>query len=122
MLTDHWLADGALNSTLLLLLVDLARAPTPTGSTWSARAAFVPVVVDDWGRLVVTDRLHAHVLAGLMGVPHIVVDNSYGKVAAIHGEYTHGFLEGVFARDLDQSCRRLQPSNRRPRTTTSWWA
>jgi len=32
------------------------------------------------GRLVVTDRLHAHILCHLMGRPHIVLDNSYGKI------------------------------------------
>lgn len=32
------------------------------------------------GRLVVTDRLHAHILCVLMGKPHVVLDNSYGKV------------------------------------------
>lgn len=34
------------------------------------------------GEVVVTDRLHAHVLASLMGVPHIVLDNSYGKLTS----------------------------------------
>lgn len=31
-------------------------------------------------RVVVTDRLHAHLLALLLGIPHVVLDNSYGKV------------------------------------------
>lgn len=31
-------------------------------------------------RVVVTDRLHAHLLAMLLGIPHVVLDNSYGKV------------------------------------------
>ena len=31
-------------------------------------------------RVVVTDRLHAHVLALLLGIPHVVLDNSYGKL------------------------------------------
>jgi pyruvyl transferase EpsO len=33
------------------------------------------------GHEVVTDRLHAHILCTLMGVPHQVVDNSYGKLS-----------------------------------------
>ena len=37
------------------------------------------------GRVVVTDRLHAHILCLLLGIPHVVLDNSYGKV--------HGFLD-----------------------------
>ncbi len=32
-------------------------------------------------RVVVTDRLHAHILASLLGVPSVVLDNSYGKNA-----------------------------------------
>lgn len=32
------------------------------------------------GRVVITDRLHAHVLALMLGIPHIALDNSYGKV------------------------------------------
>lgn len=32
------------------------------------------------GRVVVTDRLHAHVLCLFMGIPHVAMDNSYGKV------------------------------------------
>ena len=32
------------------------------------------------GRFVVTDRLHGHILSSLIGKPHLVYDNSYGKV------------------------------------------
>jgi len=32
------------------------------------------------GEIVVTDRLHAHILCLLMNIPHILLDNSYGKV------------------------------------------
>jgi exopolysaccharide biosynthesis predicted pyruvyltransferase EpsI len=34
------------------------------------------------GRMLVTDRLHGHILACLLGRPNVVVDNSYGKVGA----------------------------------------
>lgn len=33
------------------------------------------------GRLVVTDRLHAHILCTLLGIPHIVLDNNCGKLS-----------------------------------------
>ena len=36
------------------------------------------------GRYVVTDRLHGHVLAHLIGRPHVVVDDRYGKIRALH--------------------------------------
>lgn len=34
------------------------------------------------GRVVVTDRLHAHILSLLSGIPHVVLDNSYGKLSS----------------------------------------
>ncbi|KKM84709.1 hypothetical protein LCGC14_1296490, partial [marine sediment metagenome] len=30
------------------------------------------------GQVVITDRLHAHVLCTIMGIPHVVLDNTYG--------------------------------------------
>lgn len=32
-------------------------------------------------RVIVTDRLHVHIISLLMGKPHAVLDNSYGKIA-----------------------------------------
>lgn len=32
-------------------------------------------------RVVVTDRLHVHIISLLMGKPHAVLDNSYGKIS-----------------------------------------
>ncbi|RZL52807.1 MAG: exopolysaccharide biosynthesis protein, partial [Sphingomonas sp.] len=34
------------------------------------------------GEVIVTDRLHGHILADLLGIPHVVLDNDYGKIAA----------------------------------------
>jgi pyruvyl transferase EpsO len=34
-------------------------------------------------RVIITDRLHAHELATLLGIPHVVLDNANGKVRAI---------------------------------------
>lgn len=53
--------------------------------------------------LIVTDRLHAHVLAGLMGIPHVVLDNSYGKVGSIFKDYTGTFESAHFAQDEDEA-------------------
>jgi pyruvyl transferase EpsO len=33
------------------------------------------------GRVVVTDRLHAHILCMVLRIPHVVLDNSYGKLS-----------------------------------------
>jgi pyruvyl transferase EpsO len=40
------------------------------------------------GRVIVTDRLHVHVMALHMGLPTVVSDNSYGKVRALYDTYT----------------------------------
>ncbi|MFI5371322.1 MAG: polysaccharide pyruvyl transferase family protein [Candidatus Eisenbacteria bacterium] len=40
------------------------------------------------GERVVTNRLHGHILSLLLGIPHYVVDNSYGKVRNFHEAWT----------------------------------
>ena len=40
-------------------------------------------------KVVVTDRLHAHLLALLLGIPHVVLDNSYGKLHNFIAAWTH---------------------------------
>lgn len=42
------------------------------------------------GRTVVTDRLHAHVLSVLLGIPHVLVDTGYGKLRTFHEAWTAG--------------------------------
>ena len=36
------------------------------------------------GKTVVSDRLHGHVLATLMQIPNVLIDNSYGKVSSFY--------------------------------------
>lgn len=40
------------------------------------------------GRVVLTDRLHAHIIALLLQIPHVVLDNSYGKVSGFVEQWT----------------------------------
>lgn len=40
------------------------------------------------GRVVITDRLHAHILSTLLGIPNVVLDNNYGKVSAFMRSWT----------------------------------
>jgi pyruvyl transferase EpsO len=46
------------------------------------------------GRVVVTDRLHAHLLSLLLAIPHAVLDNTYGKLGRFLDAWT-GAAEGV---------------------------
>jgi pyruvyl transferase EpsO len=39
--------------------------------------------------VVRTDRLHAHVLSLLQGIPHVIEDNATGKVSAFHDTWTN---------------------------------
>lgn len=45
------------------------------------------------GRVVVTDRLHAHILSTMMDIPHIVLDNNYGKINGYMNSWTGSFEE-----------------------------
>ncbi|MGY1856602.1 polysaccharide pyruvyl transferase family protein [Modestobacter sp. SYSU DS0290] len=55
------------------------------------------------GRVVVTDRLHAMVLAALLSIPVVGLDNSYGKLSRIFRDYL-GELPGVyFASDAEEA-------------------
>lgn len=40
------------------------------------------------GRVVITDRLHAHILCVLLGKRHVMLDNSYGKLSSFHLTWT----------------------------------
>ena len=40
------------------------------------------------GRFVVTDRLHAHILCLLLDIPHVALNNSYGKVSGFAEQWT----------------------------------
>lgn len=42
------------------------------------------------GRVVITDRLHAHILSLLLGIPSVVLDNNYGKVRQFYETWTCG--------------------------------
>ena len=41
-------------------------------------------------QVVITDRLHGHILCVLMGMPHVMLDNSYGKLSSFHETWTAG--------------------------------
>jgi len=67
---------------------------------WRPNAATFEPLAERWvdrgcrilarGRVVVTDRLHGHLLSVLQGIPHVVLDNSYGKLSRFIGAWSHG--------------------------------
>lgn len=56
-----------------------------------------------WARVIVVDRLHAHVLALLLGIPHVVMDNNYRKISAIYDEYTGEFSTAHYATNIESA-------------------
>lgn len=50
------------------------------------------------GRVLVTDRLHGHVAASLMGVPNVALNNIDGKVETLIDEWTRPLSTTFFAR------------------------
>lgn len=78
-----WDATATLDHGIRLRL---ARSRVRTGSDILAR-----------GRAVVTDRLHGHVLCVLSGIPHVVLDNRFGKVRALHDAWTTDLPGVAFA-------------------------
>ncbi len=43
------------------------------------------------GRKVITDRLHGHIMCTLLDIPHVYLDNSYGKI----GRYADAWTKGL---------------------------
>jgi exopolysaccharide biosynthesis predicted pyruvyltransferase EpsI len=52
--------------------------------------------------VVVTDRLHGHILCALLGIPHVLVDDRYGKVGNFYASWTSALETARFARDRAQ--------------------
>lgn len=42
------------------------------------------------GKVVITDRLHGHILSTLLGIPHVTLDNSYGKISSFRKTWNTG--------------------------------
>ena len=55
------------------------------------------------GRVVVTDRLHGHILSTLLGIPHVALDNSYRKIGNFIDAWTHDLDIVRVAGSLDEA-------------------
>lgn len=54
-------------------------------------------------RVVVVDRLHAHILALLLGIDHVVLDNNYRKLGSVFDEYTGAFTTANYATSVPEA-------------------
>lgn len=93
---DDWLDEDQGQKRFLRLSLKLGRllARDPTAeramrqrrlAEWRLRRGLAMLSA---GEVVVTDRLHAHILSLLLDIPHVLLDNSYGKVAGFADQWT----------------------------------
>lgn len=77
------------NRFLLIMWNLLARARLARGITLLSK-----------GKIVLTDRLHAHILSILINKQHVIVDNSYGKLGDFYHAWTSQYPCVLFVKDL----------------------
>jgi pyruvyl transferase EpsO len=66
------------------------RALIPAFDLLATRRVAFGLTVLAHGRIVVSDRLHAHILSLLLGIPNVVVDTGYGKIRSFFETWTSG--------------------------------
>ena len=57
--------------------------------------------------VVITDRLHAHILCVLTGTPHVFVDTGYGKLTEFHRAWTTGSHSTAAAPDASSAAQAM---------------
>ena len=94
-----WLAEGVAERNLMRarVKVDSLLASTAQGkrlrryrmlADWRLRRGLSML---SQGRVVVTDRLHAHILSLLLDIPQVALDNVYGKVSGFAAQWTQRY-------------------------------
>lgn len=54
-------------------------------------------------KFVITTRLHGHILALLLGIPSIIVNNSYGKNERFYNTWLKDYPESYYAESIDDA-------------------
>ena len=60
------------------------------------------------GKVVVTDRLHGHILSVLLNKPNVLLDNSYQKLKTYHAAWTPGLSNVLVATDVNEAVKKAQ--------------
>lgn len=96
------------NTVLLKLWNMLAQARLARGRALLER-----------GQVVISDRLHVHILSILLNKPHVLIDNSYGKLGNLHKAWTTPY-EGVkFVTDIEAALLAAQDFDARMHLSNS---
>ena len=69
----------------------------------AARRMIAGLDVLSRGSVVITDRLHGHIMSLLLGRPHVLLDNSYGKNRRFVDAWTSSCEDVRWAEDLPQA-------------------
>ena len=88
------------------LRLPIARAAARRYERVANRRVALATAMIAAGEVLVTDRFHGHLLACLMGIPNVLLDNSYGKNRGLFETWTHRYEIARFAED-PESARRL---------------
>jgi pyruvyl transferase EpsO len=59
------------------------------------------------GAVVLTDRLHVHILCILLNKRHVVLDNDYGKISTFYRAWTHPTTLASFAADFAEAIAKV---------------
>ncbi|KAJ3411950.1 hypothetical protein HDV05_001475 [Chytridiales sp. JEL 0842] len=57
------------------------------------------------GKVVVTNRLHGHILLTLLGAPHVLLDNLHGKVSSYHSTWTSECPNVRMAKSVEEAIK-----------------
>lgn len=88
------------------LLGGLWRGVLPVYDAFARARLRAGVRLLSQGRVVITDRLHGHVLCVLLGIPHVALDNTYGKLGRTLDTWT-GHLSLVSVADTPEHALEL---------------
>lgn len=59
------------------------------------------------GQHVITDRLHAHILSTLLDIPHVALDNNYGKISSYINAWTSTYPALQTAKTSNEALEKL---------------
>lgn len=60
------------------------------------------------GKRVITDRLHAHILSTLLDIPHVALDNNYGKVSGYINAWSKSYPGVQAATTANEALKKLE--------------
>lgn len=72
--------------------------------------------------LVITDRLHGHILALMLAIPHVVLDDRFGKVSRFRATWTAGVTGVLSARSRQEALELVRQLPERATAADHAWA